>query len=310
MAEADALPLRDQTRRAAGHLLEQREVRLRRVTCSRVEAVDDEIGKLFQSLVLFGPVEVFERAKAHEARREAGNDRRGLDGFAHDRIIGPGHRQRARSRDAEPMHRLRGEKFADRRTQHRAPVTHARVGGLARSFQLDFPELAIRSGDLAEQQRAAIAKAWHVDTELVARINRGDRFAAGEWPAAGQSCDDAGVCEALGRQPDQCRGRLGLGDEIGLRQRRGRDLGKESAGHAREAVVEANAPFDRRCDIAGVRVCGGRQYAGVQWILQAGILRGPPRHSRPGRAPLDSARSTLEHVGPPRRFASEHGADS
>ncbi len=193
MAEADALPLRDEPRRAAGHLLEQREVRLRRVACGGVEAVDDEIGQLFQGLVLLGPVEVFECAKAHEARREAGDDRRGLDGFAHDRIIGPGHRQRARGRDAESMHRLRGEEFADRRAQHRAPVAHARVGRLARSLQLDFPELAIRSDDLAEQQRAAIAKAWHVDTELVAGINRGERFAAGERSAAGQSCDDVGV---------------------------------------------------------------------------------------------------------------------
>ena len=224
---------------------------------ARVEAVDDEIGQLFQGLVLFSPVEVFERAKAHETWREAGDDRRGLDGFAHDRIVGPGHRQRARGRDTEPMHRLRGEKFSDRRTQHRAPVAHARVGGLARSFQLDFPELAIRTDDLAEQQRPTIAKAWHVDTELVAGINRGDRFAAGERPAAGKSCDDLGVGEALWRQPDQCRGRLGLGDEIGLRQRRRRDPGKEGARHAREAVVEAHAPFDRRCDIAGVRICGG-----------------------------------------------------
>ena len=207
MAEADALPLRDQARGAARHLLEQREVGLRRVAALGVEAVDDEIGQLLQGLVLFGPVEVFERAEAHEARRQARDDRGGLDGFAHHRIVGAGDRQRARGRDAEAVHRLRGEEFADRRAQHRAPVAHARVGRLARALQLDFPALAVRSDDFAEQQRPAVAEAWHVDTELVAGVDRGERFAAGQRPIAGQSCDDIGVGEALGRQPDQCRGR-------------------------------------------------------------------------------------------------------
>jgi hypothetical protein len=124
VAEADALPLREQARRLARDLLEEVKVGMRRVPALRVEPVDHVIGQLLQRVVLLGPVEVLERPEAHEARRQAGGDGRGFDGLADHRRVGADDRQRAGGGNAEVMQRLGAQELADRGTQHGPAVAH------------------------------------------------------------------------------------------------------------------------------------------------------------------------------------------
>jgi hypothetical protein len=93
---------------------------------------------------------VLEVAEAQEARRDAGHDGRGLDRLADHRLRRADHRQCARGRNTEVVHRLGTQEFADRRAQHRAPIAHARVRRQPAALDLDLLR-AERRVDLAEQ---------------------------------------------------------------------------------------------------------------------------------------------------------------
>ena len=136
-----------------------------------IEAFDHVIGERAQCIDAIVRIKMFEVPKAHEARRHACDDRRGLDFLAAHRLVGADHAQRARGRNAEVMHGFRTQIFADRRTQHRAAVAHARIGCAARAFELQLEALAIVF-DLAETERAAVAELARPHAELMPRIHR------------------------------------------------------------------------------------------------------------------------------------------
>jgi hypothetical protein len=97
--------------------------------------------------------------------------------------------QRAGGGDAERVHRFRTEEFADARTQHRAAVAAARVGGAAGALELHFPAFAGGILYFAQQDRAAVAQLRDVMAELVTGIERRDRVHSRQQLVAGQRFD-------------------------------------------------------------------------------------------------------------------------
>jgi hypothetical protein len=67
----------------------------------------------------------FERANAQVARRHARQHRARQHGFAMDRLTGRDHRQSARGRDAECIHRLTDDHLAQHGAERRAPIAAA-----------------------------------------------------------------------------------------------------------------------------------------------------------------------------------------
>ena len=148
-----------------------------------VEAVDHEVGQQAQLGFAVGRSEVLEVAEADEAGRHPRHDCRCLGLFAVDGSIGAGDAQRPSGRDAQAVHGLAAHELADARTQHRAPVASARIGGAAGTFQLKL-EAAV---GLTQENRPAVSQLAGPDAELVAAVHARQRFASCQQHVARQN---------------------------------------------------------------------------------------------------------------------------
>ena len=68
------------------------------------------------------------------------------------------------------MHGLGDQVLAQHRAERGEAVAAAGEGGRAGTLEMDVAEIAVAVGDLAEEQRAAVAEDGHELPELVARI--------------------------------------------------------------------------------------------------------------------------------------------
>ena len=151
MTKPVGLPLGDQFGIALHDLAEHRKVRLRLLQAFREVQGQDVFTQLFLLFRLLGVIEVFEMPEADMARRQPWHHRCAFLFFAPHRGVGPDHTQRTAAGDAQRVQRFAGEEFANGRTQHGTAVTHARVGGHARAFEVHVPMLARVVVDLAQQ---------------------------------------------------------------------------------------------------------------------------------------------------------------
>ena len=167
-------------------------------------------------------------AEADEAGRDARDHRGGLDFLAPHGRVRAGDAQRARGRDAQPVHRLAAEEFADAGAQHRAAVAHARVGRAAAPLSWN----SMRAGGglrLAQQNGAPVAQLPRPHAELVAAVDARQRAGAGQRQVAGESLHAFGPGKQFGGQaqlggkapvqPDQIGGGQGLGRQFGIERR-------------------------------------------------------------------------------------------
>src|SRR5213076_154276 len=83
-------------------------------------------------------------------------------------------RQRARRRDAERVHRLADDRFAQHRPDGGLAVAAARKRRPPGALERDVAPLTLAVDELAEQQRTAIAERRREVAELVPRISLGD----------------------------------------------------------------------------------------------------------------------------------------
>lgn len=219
VAETDRLPVGHQERCAPGDRRQQAEnlamlavqpARARHAAFG-VEPVDDVIGQHAQLFRLAARRPVLERAEPHEAGRHARHHGGGLDGLAHDRVIGHHQGQGALGGNAQAMHGLAGQILAHRRAQHRAPIAHARIRRHARALELQLP---------AAGGAAHLAQLARPYAELVAAVDRRQRIAARQRGMAGKHIEERLGGKLRRVQPDQGR-RLGIGVQQPRRGGRG-----------------------------------------------------------------------------------------
>jgi hypothetical protein len=86
--------------------------------------------------------ELFEGANADVTGRDAGKDRTGKRLLAEDRFSGGGHGEAAGGRDAEGVHGLADEVFAQHGAEGGPAIPAARIRSGAGAFQLDVVALA------------------------------------------------------------------------------------------------------------------------------------------------------------------------
>ena len=132
MAKAHRLPLCDQCRRAFTHRLQQGCVRVacEFVACAarRVKPVNDIVGQDLELRMLVMVGKMLKVAKPDEAGRHPRHHRCGLNSFPPYRRIRADDTQGARRGNAQALHGLAAQEFADAGAQHGTPVAHAGVG--------------------------------------------------------------------------------------------------------------------------------------------------------------------------------------
>ena len=173
MAEADGLPLCDQICSSFGNGTQQGGIGIGCLSAVRVMLPDHVIGQRAQRNILLARGKVFEMTETDEAGGKARDHGGSFHLFAVDRIARTGQAQRARCGDAERLHGLGRDEFADRRAQYGTAVPHAGIGRQAAALELDFLQRAIRGGQGAQRQGAAIAQLPGPHSKLVAAVDAG-----------------------------------------------------------------------------------------------------------------------------------------
>jgi hypothetical protein len=184
--EADQHPLRHQIASAPRDLLQQRGVRVLRRLQRRIVAVQHVVRERAHALLVAVAGEVFERAHADVAGRDAGDHAARADVLADHPLAGGDHGERAGRGHAERRHRLAPQILRDHREQRRAAVAHARERRLARALELDVALDAVAVGQLAQQHGAAVAQLWHPVAELMPGVGLRDRIGAFGHAVAGE----------------------------------------------------------------------------------------------------------------------------
>ena len=158
------------------------------------------------------------RADANVARGDAGEHGAFAHRLAIDRLACRHHRQAARGRDAERVHRLADDVFPQHRTERGTAVAAAREPRLSRAFQLDVDALAGGRDLFTEQNGAAVAEGGEV-AELVTGVGLRDRPRAFRQRVAGEDCGAFGLVECR-RVEAERRGQWPVkGDQTRLAQR-------------------------------------------------------------------------------------------
>ena len=166
--------------------LEQREKALGRAGQVGVVAGDRVLGELAHPLDVAAGGEELEGADADVAGRDPRQHRAGQHRLAKHRLAGRHHRERARRRDAEGVHRLADQHLAQHRTDRRLAVAAARERRPARALQGDVATPAGAIDHLAEQHRPTVAELRREAAELVPGVGLGDRLGAFGHRVAGE----------------------------------------------------------------------------------------------------------------------------
>ena len=158
--------------------------------------------------------EILKGADADMAGGDAGHDGAGQAGLADHGLPGCYRSQRAGGGDAERVHRLSDQVFAQDRSEGRAPVPTAGEWGASGTLQLD-----VAAADLPQQIGAPVAEPRHEIAELVAGVGERHRLRPLRHMVAGQHISRQVIRiepELLGQrdvQLDQPRPRDGRGIE-------------------------------------------------------------------------------------------------
>ncbi len=122
MNEAHVHPTGDERCLGPGNGPQQRQIRLRVGLGLRIMTIDHVVGEQSNSLDVVARGEVLKRAHAHEARGHARQYRSRQRFFPEHRLAGGDRGKRARGRNAERVHGLADDIFAQYRTERGAPV--------------------------------------------------------------------------------------------------------------------------------------------------------------------------------------------
>ena len=246
MAKTHRLPLRHQARRGFAHGLQQRGIGLGCRATSGVELVDHKISQHAQRGMLVVMAEVLEVAKANEAGRHAGHHGGGFQRLAAHRQGRADEAQRARGGNAQAMHGLAAQKFADRRTQHRAAIAHARIGCEAAALELDFLP-TLRRLHFTQQQGAAVAQLPRPLAELVPAVDAGQRLHAGPHRGAAEHVQGVpiGALPPILRPAQRLRAIVAHGHPVRLRHRLRRQRRVERSAQGGKAVGPVQVGAER-----------------------------------------------------------------
>ena len=241
MDETDQHPARHQLglRRADG--FEQCEIGVRRLGGLRVMAGDDVVGECLDRLQILAGGEILEGADADMAGGDAGQHPARQGCFAEHMLAGRDRRQRPCGRDAEGVHRLRDDVFAQHRPERGAPIPTAREGGGPRALELDVPPRPVPPDHLAQQDGAAIAELGDEIAELVAGIGLGEGLRALGHRIAREHRDAFGGGQPGGVEAELLGQRMVQPDQLRCLDWGGRQARVEAVRQAGVAVVEGDA---------------------------------------------------------------------
>ena len=184
--KADVHPLCNQGCLPRGDRAQKRKITVRRTHQFGVVARDRvfrELAQLFH--VATGQAEL-EGADAQMALGHARQHRTGQRLFAVDRFARGGNRQRARGRDAERVHRLPHQHFAQHRAERGLAVAAAGEWCAARALEGDVTAPAGPVYHFAQQQRTPVAKPRREAAKLVTGIRLRYRLRALRQGVAGK----------------------------------------------------------------------------------------------------------------------------
>ena len=198
MDEADEHPLRDEARLGGDHRVEEREVRRVRGRRVRVVAGDRVVGEPAQQVDVAVGGGVLEAADPQVAARDPGEHGAGQDGLAAYAATGRHHRERARRRDAEGVHRLADDVLPQHRTDGGQAVAAARERRAAGALEVQVAHPSVAVDELAEQERPTVAEAWGEAAELVAGVRLRHGVRAGRHLGAGEQPESVGAAERVG----------------------------------------------------------------------------------------------------------------
>src|ERR1051325_9524982 len=132
--------------------------------------IDHVIRQAAQFILLAARCEELESAHANVARGNTRQHRAREHALAIDRLAGDHRGKSARRWNAERMHRLAHQIFAQDRAESCPPVTVAREGRTAGALELNVAAMSVALDQFAEQQRAAVAQLRHEAAELMPGI--------------------------------------------------------------------------------------------------------------------------------------------
>ena len=173
MHEPDQHPLGNQGCLDGDHRFEQREVGAFGLRRAGVVAGDRMIGEASQQLDVAGQRGVLEAPDAQVAAGDADEYGAGQHRFPLYRTSGAHHRERARRRNAQRVHRLTDDVFAEHRSHRGQAVATACERGAARPLEMEVPDATVIVDEFAEQQRPPVAQLRNEATELMPGVGLG-----------------------------------------------------------------------------------------------------------------------------------------
>jgi hypothetical protein len=137
------------------------------------------------------------------------------------------------------MHRLTAQIFTNRRPQNRSPVAVAREWGHACALEMQIPPFPTRIFDFAQQERPPVTQLRHIDAELMARVEHGERVHARDEQAASEQAGEFRSLRFVRMQVDQRGGRWIETHQVGWLRKRSRvELGIKDLRQSRVGIVE------------------------------------------------------------------------
>ena len=225
MRPPDRLPSGDEMSRADHHLMEQGGVGVFAHLQVREMLVNDIIGEAAQVVILVSIVEHFEGAESHMGGSHPKQHGPAFDLLSVDCVLTPDHAERSGGGNAQPMHGFAAEVFPDCRPKDRTPIATSRIGGEARSFEVQIPFFPGVVSHFAQENGPSVSQLRDVDAELMAGVDHGERFRSRQEQPAPEASGKFRTGGFFGIQVDQF-GRSGIdADPIRrLGKRRGRQL--------------------------------------------------------------------------------------
>ena len=133
------------------------------------------IGEASQQLDVAGQRGVLEAPDSQVTAGDADEYGAGQHRFPLDRTSGAHHRERARRRNAQRVHRLADDVFAQHRSHRGQAVATACERRAARPLEMDVADAPVVVDELAEQQCPSVAQPRDEATELMPGVGLGYR---------------------------------------------------------------------------------------------------------------------------------------
>ena len=173
--EAEAQPLRDQSRLGIDHRIEERNVRVICFGGGGVVARDGIVGEGAKRVIVLLGGEVLERPDADMARGHAGEHAAGLHLLAADLFARSDRGEGTGGGYAEGVHRFAHDIFAQHGTEGGTTVAPPGPLGRTSSLQLEVVALTVLGDDFTEQNSPTITQLRHEVGELMTGVSLRDR---------------------------------------------------------------------------------------------------------------------------------------